>query len=138
VRIFRQDNRGFTLIEVMVAMGITLVALLGLLQAVSVVSEQNLQNMQRDEAVQVAEAQMNLFRVLPFGQIVTCPACTGSLYTYPVTTAPSRLRGGAGTYQVTRTTVVSNDGTQINTGVNVQWTYKGKVTSHEVHSIRSN
>jgi len=119
-------------------MGITLVALLGLLQAIAVVSEQNLQNMQRDEAVQVAEGQMNQFRVLPFSQIVTCAACTDSLYTYPVTIAPSRLRGGAGTYSVTRTTVVSADLSQINTGVKVEWTYKGKLTSHEVHSIRSN
>jgi Tfp pilus assembly protein PilV len=119
-------------------MGITLVALLGLLQAVTVVTEQNLQNMQRDEAVQIAEDWMTRFRAMNFSNIQTCPACTGRIYNYPAETAPSRLRGGYGSYTVNRSTVVSSDGTQINTGVVVQWTYKGRVNTHEVHSIRSN
>lgn len=124
--------------EVLVAMVITMVALLGLLQAVTIVTEQNLQNMQRDEAVQIAEDWMTRFRAMNFSNIQTCPACTGRVYNYPAETAPSRLRGGRGTYTVNRSTVVSSDGTQINTGVIVQWIYKGKVNTHEVHSIRSN
>ena len=49
------SSSGFTLIEVMVAMVITLVGLLGLLQSVNLATEHNIKNALRDEAVQVGE-----------------------------------------------------------------------------------
>jgi type IV pilus assembly protein PilV len=141
VQILQQNDGGFTLVELLVAMVITLVALLGLLEAIGTVGEKNLHNMQRDEAVHIGQEWMNRFRLEPFGNISTCSnypgGCVGTLCTYSTKKVPSKLRGGTGDYQVTRTTVLSAGGDQVNAGVLVQWTYKNTVYSHEVHSIRT-
>ena len=135
------NDRAFTLIEVMVAMGITLVALLGLLKAVEMADEQNLRTAVRDEMVQVAEERLSRFRSTPFTStfslISTCATCPGNLYTYAPETVPSRLRGINKSYRVTRTTVVTSDGIAVNLGVRVGWTYKNMTTSIEQHTVKT-
>jgi len=59
------SNRGFTLVEMLIAMVIILVALLGLVQAALLSIDNNLKNLLRDEAVRLAEEQMNVFKSLP-------------------------------------------------------------------------
>lgn len=129
--ISRLNNRGFTLIEVMVAMLITLVGLLGLLQAVSVATEHNLKNGLRDEALKVGEDQMSSLWVKPFDNYSDA---------YTPISVPSRLRGFSKNYTVTRTTnklpnAVSYDSRELI--VNVGWTYKNESFQHEVHSVRT-
>lgn len=53
------NNKGFTLIEVLIAMVLILVLLLGLVQAALLSIDSNLRNLLRDEAVRVAEERMN-------------------------------------------------------------------------------
>ncbi len=131
------NDRGFTLVELMVAILITLVALLGLFEAVNVATEQNLKNHQRDEAIKIAEMWMNRFRAVPFEQISTCPACAGQTYRYSQRSVPSNLRGVLRPYALNRSTVVSGTGNSVELVVRVAWSYKNMSTVHEVHSARA-
>jgi type IV pilus assembly protein PilV len=56
--ILRSDSSGFTLIEVMMAILIMSVGLLGLLQSVMVAYEHNARNRLREEALLIGEEQM--------------------------------------------------------------------------------
>lgn len=62
----RSSNPGFTLIEVMMAMLVLTVGLLGLLQSLQLGYRQSLRDRARDEAVQIAEEQLHDRRRLPF------------------------------------------------------------------------
>ncbi|MCM0083690.1 prepilin-type N-terminal cleavage/methylation domain-containing protein [Geomonas sp. Red32] len=57
-----RDNRGFTLVELMMAILILTVGLLGLLQSIVVALQHNTRNRLREEAMMVAEEQMNSIR----------------------------------------------------------------------------
>ena len=131
-----RNNRGFTLVEVMVAMIITLVGLLGLLAAVNVANEQNLRNATRNEAMQIAEDYMNQLRVEPFTNISSLP--TPAAYSYGPQQAPSRLRGVSNMYTVLRTaSTLTPTGTAVLLTVNVQWTYKKILASQGLQTVRS-
>lgn len=54
-----QNKRGFTLVEVVIAMFLLLVCMLGLLNAAVVMMEHNLGNILRDEAIRVGAQEMN-------------------------------------------------------------------------------
>jgi type IV pilus assembly protein PilV len=53
-----KNNKGFTLIEILVAMFILLFGMLALLNSAAVMIENNLINVLRDEAVRIAEQRM--------------------------------------------------------------------------------
>lgn len=65
-----KDNRGLTLIEVMMAMAISFIVFLGLTETVLVALDANLRNALRDEAVRVAESEMGTVRNIPFDNVV--------------------------------------------------------------------
>ena len=65
-----KGNRGLTLIEVMMAMLISFIVFIGLTETVLVALDANLRNALRDEAVRVAESEMNTVRSLPFANVV--------------------------------------------------------------------
>ncbi len=114
----------------MFAIVITLVGLMGLLQAVNVAMEHNLRNQLRDEAVLVGEQAMGFQKVRPFDQISTASAKN---IPPPFT---SRLRSGKSNFYR-----VTCEGTDLATAkqliVTVKWTYRGVEYSHQVRSIRS-
>jgi Tfp pilus assembly protein PilV len=58
-----------TLVEVIVAMAIVFIVFLGMSSAGLVVLDQNIKNSQRDEAVSVAETEMEDVRSIPFAAI---------------------------------------------------------------------
>jgi Tfp pilus assembly protein PilV len=58
-----------TLVEVLVAMAIVFIIFLGMSSAGLVVLDQNIKNSQRDEAVNVAEKEMEEARNIPFATI---------------------------------------------------------------------
>ena len=58
-----------TLVEVLVAMAIVFIVFLGMSSAGLVVLDQNIKNSQRDEAVGVAEMEMQEVRNIPFAAI---------------------------------------------------------------------
>lgn len=64
-----KNNRGFTLIEILVAMFILLVGMLALLNSAAVIIENNLINVLRDEAVRIAEQRMGELKNTPFDSL---------------------------------------------------------------------
>lgn len=122
----RRGNAGFTLTEVVVAILIIMVGMLGLLQAVNVATEHNLKNQLRDEAVQVGEKYMNIQRGKPFDLLST---------SYGTRYEPSRIRGGGKPYSIALSTDTLSGNAmapskQLN--VTVSWTYKGVTYENRV------
>lgn len=128
VPILQRDNSGFTLIEVMMAILILMVGMLGLLQAINLATEVNIRNQVREEAVYVGERVMNEMRGRVFDDISVASTPT-NLYTYSTYQLPSKIRGASRSYNVTRSsrvlsTVDSKHVTK-ELAVLVAWSYKG-------------
>src|SRR6185369_7465004 len=77
-------NSGFTMVEVIMAILILMVGMLGLLQAINLATEVNIRNQVREEAVFMGERVMNELRGRGFDNISA---------TYAAYTLPSKLRG---------------------------------------------
>jgi type IV pilus assembly protein PilV len=130
-----RKNSGFTLIEVMMAILILIIGMLGLLQAINLTMEVNLRNQVREEAVYVGAKVMNEMRGRGFDNISVASTPTQTC-TYPTYQVPSRLRGVSRTYDVTRSsrvlsTVDSKPVTKELT-VTVAWSYKGVTYQNRV------
>jgi len=127
VLISRLNNRGFSLLEVLVAMIIMLVGLLGLLQAIIVASESNAKNIIRDEGVQMSDSWMNWLKAKPFDVYSA---------TYTPKSVKGRVRGGNVNYVVTMTTEALGDNSR-RLSVDVEWKYKNAASHTQVISIKS-
>ncbi|HZV82820.1 MAG TPA: prepilin-type N-terminal cleavage/methylation domain-containing protein [Geobacteraceae bacterium] len=121
-------SRGFTLIEVMMAILILMVGMLGLLQAINLAMEVNLRNQLREEAVNVGERVMNEMRGRGFDNISVASTPTDT-YSYPVYQVPSKIRGASRSYSVTRKSTVLSSVNSLpvtkQLEILVNWTYKG-------------
>lgn len=126
--ISRRDNSGFSLIEVMMAILILMVGMLGLLQAINLAVEVNLRNQVREEAVYIGQRVMSEMRGKGFDNISVATTPT-DMYTYSDYQVPSKVRGASRSYTVSRRSVVlSTVNLQPVTKqleVIVKWTYKG-------------
>jgi len=118
------NKRGFTLIEVVVAMGIMLVGLLGLLATANLAMDFNTRDYMRDEAVRVGERFMNSAKNAAYSSITA--GTTNDTYT-------STIRGISKTYNVTRTVNQLTNTKHVSIVVN--WTYKGQNYFHGVDSV---
>jgi type IV pilus assembly protein PilV len=117
------SNRdGFTLVEVLVAMVIMTVGLLGLLQSLNIAVEHNLRNYLREQAVTLGENQMNLFR--------NHTSLAFSNYTNAVVL----IRGGVRHFDVYRSSSPTSDVTR-ELQVRVVWLFKNISTQHMVKSL---
>ena len=117
------------MIELLVAMFIMLIGLLGLLHSVNIAMEYNLKNQMRNEVVRVAQDAMNGMRSSPFDSVFTL-----------LTTVPTSLRNINRDYTVRRTvsnvgTVGTDDSKQYQ--VDVIWKFKNISTTHSVMTVRS-
>jgi len=63
------DKQGFSLIEVMVALVIILISMLGFYSVTKRAMEGNLKDVIRDEGVKIGEGVINQIRELPFNQV---------------------------------------------------------------------
>ena len=126
--IFQKNNRGFTLIEVLMAVLILMVGMLGLLQAINLAIEVNMRNQVREEAINIGQKVMNELRGKGFDNIsvATTPTQTFNYGPYYV---PSKMRGISRSYRVNRSSVVlSTENSKHVTKqleVVISWTYKG-------------
>lgn len=128
LRTLHLNNCGFTLVEVLVAILILLVGLLGLLETVNVGISHNMRNQLRDQAVLISEMKMSQFRTRPFDQLTSAFTSKSTFEDY----SSQRIRGVKMHYQV-EYALTSVDGLPLkplNTSnakilkVNVSWTHK--------------
>jgi prepilin-type N-terminal cleavage/methylation domain-containing protein len=75
----RKNNKGVTLVEVMISLVILLIVFLGLIQASLLTIQGNMKNVLRDEAVRITSDRMARLRVISFGDalvaVTTSTAC---------------------------------------------------------------
>lgn len=117
-----RNSAGFTLVEVMVAIIIMMVGLLGLLQSINLATDANMKNQLRDEAVYVGEKYLNQLRGQGFDNIAA---------TYPLISTASRIRGTGKKLMVQESsTTLATDTKQLLVVVN--WTYKGTTYENRV------
>lgn len=124
----RTDARkGFTLIEVLVALVIAMIVFIGLSETGLVVLEANVRDSIRDGAVQLAGERMEDARSLP----------AASLPSGDITDNVSRtIRNLSVTYSVTRNVAnITTDNTSKRVVVNVAWTRNAKNSSHTITTI---
>jgi prepilin-type N-terminal cleavage/methylation domain-containing protein len=71
VETVNQKNRGFTLIEVLVAIVILFISMMAVLHALGLSVEHNMKNIIMDEAVRISEQRMNELRNTPVTTLVS-------------------------------------------------------------------
>ncbi len=131
------NNNGFTLVELMIAIIITVVGLLGLFTALDLATRENVKNQMREMAMRSAEERMVSFKAMSFDMISTCVVCSGQRYQYASEAYPIKMRGMNKSFTVIRSTVVSTDNSTVDLGVCARWKYGNYSTSYEIHSIKS-
>lgn len=121
----KSNSKGFTFVEVLVALAILLISMVGILEAMVIAMQQNLENYSRDEAVRIAEQAMNESRNSSFAGL--------SNGTYAVS---RKYKQFTRTFNVNRTvTNLSPDSRAVE--LQVSWTIKGKTHNHSLTSIIS-
>jgi prepilin-type N-terminal cleavage/methylation domain-containing protein len=122
LHVFR-NNGGMTIVEVLMALVIVLIVSLALLQTALLGIDSNMRNVLRDEAVRVAEEDMDTVRNAPFASIANS------------TSSVTRdLRNADIAYTVDRTVNTLNTANkQVN--VSVGWTWKGQNYVHNISTI---
>ncbi len=146
------NNRGFTLIELMVSLVIILIMMLGITGMLTLSMQENVSSMLREEAVKVAEEILNEIRALPFEEVA--PSGTWSdanfeaVLGYPPTdpdpnTLNPPLDRGFRKFIIHYTPTVKvtyygslPDLKEIE--VTVEWEFKGNNKSHTVRTIIRN
>jgi type IV pilus assembly protein PilV len=128
-RLVLKNKKGYTLVEVMIALLIFLLVTLAMMQTAMVSIDSNMVNVLRDEAVKIAEMRMNDARNLAFTQTLdSLPVGTD---TVPVT---RNFRDMTITYNTERkVTALGTSNKQVD--ISVTWTWKGTPYTHTVSSI---
>jgi len=76
VETVNQKNRGFTLVEVLVAIVILFISMMAVLHALGLSVEHNMKNIIMDEAVRIAEQRMNELRNEPITSLASSTPLT--------------------------------------------------------------
>lgn len=122
------DKHGFTLLELMVALVIMMIGLLGLLQAINVALQFNMKSQMDYIGAQVADQQMAQETALPFANVPT------------TATAPFTVTRQVNLATVPYTVTITGSAVSANTtGVNIQvsWIYRGNTYNHSIYSMVS-
>lgn len=122
------NKKGMSLIEVMFALVILLISSLALMQTAILGISMNVQNALRDEAVNVADMEMNYLRGQLFDNIDSKATPT---------VASRNFRGFTIDYRITpavqNITASSQQSKQIS--VKVEWSYRNKGYEHEITTL---
>jgi len=117
-----KDKKGLTLIEVMISLVVLLLVFLALLQTALVSIDSNMTNVLRDEAVNIAEEQMNIARNTPFNNLAG---------TTDVSPPARSIRNiVAFTYTVTRTVTELKANNIKRVDINVAWDWKDRTAAN--------
>ncbi|WP_277058113.1 type IV pilus modification PilV family protein [Trichlorobacter lovleyi] len=134
---------GFTLIEVLVAVVILTVGLLGLMQTVIYAINHNMTNQLRQEAVLVADEAMATEKAKPYSDIAA-PDFDSSISTYSAlptvssSTTINRVFNGVSRSYTVVTTKRAPTAQSKSIEVAASWTYKTKNYNHTISSIVTN
>jgi type IV pilus assembly protein PilV len=120
-----RGKRGFTLVEMMMAMLVMTVGLLGLLQSINVAYEHNLRNKLREEALLVGEEQMNVLRRSPTASAISFQS---------VTTVVRGIAGANKKFTVTRECQPMSSTQRLK--VTVVWSFKNVSTTHAIYTLK--
>ncbi|MGA7826997.1 MAG: prepilin-type N-terminal cleavage/methylation domain-containing protein [Geobacteraceae bacterium] len=130
-QISKSNNYGFTLIEVLVAVVILMVGLLGVMKSLNLAIRTNLQTEMRTQGSMIGEAQMAKIKTLPFANIT---GATEKSFTVPV-----NMRSTILNFTVTKKIdfIPSGDtsATTKRVNVGVSWTYRGNHQDYVVSSV---
>ncbi len=126
-----RNERGMTLIEILISLTLLAIVSLALVQSALVAMNANVANELRDEAVSVAEQRINELRNTPFtasDMLVTSPS---------VTEAPPvmrSVRAVARPYTVNRM-ISQIDPNNRQVTLTITWPYKGVTYQHSVSTV---
>ncbi len=154
MNVFR-NNKGLTLVEVLIAMTVLLFVSLALMQTAIVSIDSNMINILRDEAIKIAEMRMEDARSSPSlvsdssdGNTCEFPACEGATplgkgpYPVVVTREISNITHEnpcagyrRGFIFGTQRTVTPLTGDNFQVTVLVRWQYKDECYTHTISSI---
>jgi len=122
----KNSASGMTLVEVLVAMVIVFIIFLGMSSAGLVVLDQNIKNSQRDEAVSVAEMELQQVRNTPFSTLTLAPDAVP----VSIDNVSRPIRGLNVNYGVWRT-VHHLDGNNLQVSIRVTW---NRIENHQTRS----
>ncbi len=125
-KIVFSDNKGFTLLEMLVAFVILMVGMLALLQAVNLAYSHNLVTILRNEAVLLGDEQIMLRKSMTFEQISSGTSLS----------IPRDMRAAYKNYSVIGT-VSSLTDTSKEITMRIAWKHKNQSYEHSVSSIVS-
>lgn len=137
-RIAMLNNKGVTLIEMMISLVIVMIVSLALMQTALVGMNMNVRNSMRDEAVNVAEGRINELRSLPFTEKLTSGDLAAGVMVLPAVS--KNLRSTTIDYIPTQTIADIKTAFEIEANakqitISVDWTYRGNSYTHSVTSI---
>lgn len=116
-------SEGFTLVEVMMAILVMTVGLLGLLQAVMVAYDARAKSARREQSYRLAEQELNNLALKPYDNI-------SAVYQPYAAASPSM-----GTFTVRKDSAVIGNSKRIR--VQVDWTMKGVPLHHEIYTMKT-
>ena len=119
-------QRGFTLIEVLVAIVILMVGLLGMFQSINIAMDKDIENKLRQKAIAVAEQQMNDLKARRFVDI------TGTTTTSVPVAIGSVFKNISVAWQVRDLAASNSQSKQVS--VRVWWRYHGRPYEHQTAS----
>lgn len=127
----KSNDSGFTLVEVLVAIVILMVGLLGVMQSLNLAIATNLQNEMRTQGTMIGESQMAKIKSLPFDRITGADERS---FTMPV-----NMRSTIINYTVTKKVdsipplAISPTMKRVNVGVS--WTHRGNNHDYVVSGV---
>jgi len=127
------NNRGFTLIEFLVAIVILMVGLLGMLQGINLAMEKSMENVFRNEGLLVADDLMMAKRNKSFAALSTTIA-SPAWVTLP--SGPRYTRGVYKNYSAQQIVILTTPQTK-EVIINVSWNYRKQHNTHSVSSFVS-
>ncbi len=130
------NNRGFTLVEFLVAIVILMVGMLGLLQTVNYAISYNMNNQLQQAAILLADEMINKEKAKPFANVSS--GVSPGLIRNKI--EPRLVNGAFRNYSVLETGLQNSaiDPTVKNYEVQVSWKYKQQRYQHSISTLLSN
>ena len=118
------NQKGVSLVELLVSMALVSIIFTGLLQISIMSTSRNVENALRVEATAIAEMRMNEARNTPFTALVSSAA-----------TVTRNFRGVQNYPFNTQLTVLTLNADNSQVNVAVTWTYKGRQHTHSISTV---